>query len=116
MSPLCSFNAHGQRLFSLCPIVFETTVQQPNEASTTLESQIKNNSSLDAKIDYFTSHKPLPLQTISKHHCLLLTIGRALSPFHEDMYLTSTIYRLDALKNYANCLIWCAWDCNDNMI
>jgi hypothetical protein len=115
--PVYTFKTHAQRLYNLCPIFFETIIQPVLNSNTENYSGTQSPSkmlSLDSKINSIFTQKPLPLINTSrtKQHCLLLTMGRALAPFHEDLYLSSSIYRLDALKSYNSCLIWCSWDCN----
>ena len=117
LTPVCTFNTHAQRLYNIFPIIFETTIQASNENSKIAPQSPSKIFSIDTKISsFFNNQKPLPLVNVTKQHCLLLTMGRALAPYHEEMYLSSPIYRLDALKNYANCLIWCTWDCNESLI
>ena len=113
--PVCTFNTHAQRLYNLCPIFFETTIQVSSSSDNNILAPQSPTKSLDFRISSFFNKNPLPLMNSTKQHCLLLTMGRALAQFHEEMYLSSSIYRLDALKNYDNCLIWCTWDCNDNI-
>lgn len=120
LTPLFSFNAHVQRVYNLCPIIFETTIPQLNENNNQTTdnrfTSLKEYQSFNSNVP-FTLQKPLlPLQSANttKQHCLLVSIGRALAPYHEDVYLTSSLYRFEVLKNYANCLFLCAWDCNDN--
>ena len=111
--PVYTFNAHAQRLYNLCPIFFETIIQPLLTKTENYSPQSPSKMlSLDSKINSIFTQKPLPLINRTKQHCILLTMGRALAPFHEDMYLSSSIYRLDALKSYNSCLIWCTWDSN----
>ncbi|CAF0874165.1 unnamed protein product, partial [Brachionus calyciflorus] len=89
LTPLQMFNSHMHQLYNLCSLQFETrlnTWSRRNKQNMT--SQVKK-----------TQH-------------MLLTMGRALSSTHEDMYLSNPKYRIDALQNYANCLILNAWNCN----
>ena len=90
LTPLFMFNAHMHQLHCLCPLTFETRLttyhQNLNQSATTV---------------------------VKKTQHMLISLGRALTPLHEDIYLSSSRYRdrVDALKKYASCLILCSWIC-----
>jgi hypothetical protein len=101
LTPLHVYTAHVHLLHNLCPITFETR----------LTSIRRFNNSNPAS----TSTSTTSTNTIKKTQNILATLGRALAPIHEDVYLSSTKYRLDALQKYANCLILNSWNLsNDN--
>ena len=94
LTPLFIFNAHMHQLHHLCPLTFETRTITCSRTA----DQARTN-------------------TVVKKTCYsLLSLGRALAPAHEDIYLSSATYRerVKALKKYANCLILCSWNCAEN--
>lgn len=91
LTPLLLFSSHMHQLHNLCSLTFETRL-------ITLNRQSKQNAQSQVK----------------KTHHMLLSLGRALAPTHEDIYLTNGKYRIDALRKYANCLILNAWNCNND--
>ena len=129
LTPLTIFQSHVQRVHQMCSIMFETS---PNAVTSPQQQQqsggqaaAEQTSRFSQQTKYFESlssyiQKPLPLNQLGKvkQKNILITFGRALSPLHEDIYLSSTeSYKncLNELKNYANCLFVCAWNCNDDI-
>jgi hypothetical protein len=97
LTPLLMFNAHMHQLHSLCPVTFETyTKKRFNNFNANANKTGINNSN----------------KVVKKTQHMLLSLGRALAPLHEDIYLSSNKYRVDALRKYASCLIICAWNSN----
>lgn len=103
LSPLLVFQAHVHQLNRLCPLTFETRLTRIERNKTGLQLQQQQQSK---RINSTSSSSSVVKRT--QH--LLLTLGRALAPIHEEMYLSSKKYRIDALSKYANCLILCAWN------
>jgi hypothetical protein len=104
LTPLLIFNAHMHRLHTLCPLTFETRLtivrkQHPNRNNIIGDSTLNKNISTQ----YSTTTVAKKVQSV------LVSLGRALPPLHEDIYLSSTNYRVDALRKYGNCLILCSW-------
>jgi hypothetical protein len=95
LTPLLIFQAHMHQLHILCPITFETYTKRRFNLSPNKQSGVNNSN----KIVKRTQH-------------MLLSLGRALAPLHEDIYLSSNKYRVDALRKYASCLILNAWNSN----
>ncbi len=95
LTPLLIFHAHMHQLHSLCPITFETYTKRRFNLSQNKRDGVNNSN----KVVKRTQH-------------MLLSLGRALAPLHEDIYLSSNKYRVDALRKYASCLIICAWNSN----
>ncbi len=95
LTPLFMFNAHMNKLHGLCPLSFDTKLVTYGEDSAGSREVIK---------------------TVRRTSHSLISLGRALAPVHEDIYLSSTNYRdrVDALKKYANCLILCSWNCSES--
>lgn len=89
LTPLQVFTSHVHQLYKLCSIQFET------------------------RLNIWSKHNKQNMTSqVKKTQNMLLSMGRALSPIHEDIYLSNRKYRTDALQNYANCLILNAWNCN----
>ncbi len=100
LTPLLAYSAHMHQLHSLCPLTFETkltTIYNSQNLTNDPSQKIKNKTS-----------------SVKKTQSLMLTLGRALAPLHEDLYLSSNKYRVDALRKYANSLILCSWNTNNN--
>jgi hypothetical protein len=100
LTPLLIFNAHMHQLHNLCPLTFETRLVTFNQ-----------------KIDNSKNTNEKEMNTIVKKTThVLVSLGRALAPAHEDIYLSSTSYRdrCKALKKYANCLILGSWNCTES--
>lgn len=95
LTPLLIFSAHMHQINSLCPLTFETSVIQRKNFTSKSNSQMQSGSSN---------------RVVKKTQHMLLTLGRALAPVHEDVYLSSNKYRVDALRKYAGCLILNAWN------
>jgi len=97
LTPLFMFNAHMNKLHALCPLSFETKLVSDSGCGG------------DGGGREVT-------KTVKKTSHSLVSLGRALAPVHEDVYLSSANYRdrVDALKKYANCLILCSWNCTEN--
>jgi hypothetical protein len=95
LTPLFMYNAHMHQLHNLCPLSFETRLITVHRLGNQLSPTQSNSTSM-----------------VKKTQNVLLSLGRALAPVHEDIYLSSSKYRIDALSNYANCLILCAWNIN----
>jgi hypothetical protein len=93
LTPLFAFNAHMHQLYNLCPLTFETK-------SITIHNNINEKAKTQTTV-------------VKKTQSLMLSIGRALAPLHEDLYLSSSKYRVDALRKYANCLILNIWNTNN---
>ena len=89
LTPLQLFSCHMHQLHSLCSLTFETRI-----------------------LSFNRQNKQANTIQVKKSQNMLLTLGRALAPIHENLYLSNLKYRIDALKNYANCLILNAWNCN----
>ena len=103
LTPLLIFNAHMHQLHSLCPITYETfTTRRFSNAEHHSPHKSANQQS-----GVNTSNR-----VVKKTQHMLLSLGRALAPHHEDIYLSSNKYRCDALRKYASCLIVCAWNSN----
>jgi hypothetical protein len=115
LTPLLIFQAHMHQLYRLCPLTFETRV-------TTIEHHYQPSAmrsvATTGNLRRFPI-APLPPQqaaqstttvVVKRTQHLLLTLGRALAPAHEDIYLSSSKYRVEALSKYANCLILCNWN------
>lgn len=100
LTPLLIFQAHVHQLNRLCPLTFETRL-------TRIERHNSNNIKTGSQSKRINSNSS---SVIKRTQYLLLTLGRALAPIHEDIYLSSKKYRIDALSKYANCLILCAWN------
>lgn len=105
LTPLFMFNAHMHQLYNICPLTFETKIisyNQFNNQSSNLEQEANSERNITKNVKK-TSHS-------------LVSLGRAVAPIHEDIYLSSTTYRdrVDALKKYANCLILCSWNCTES--
>lgn len=88
LTPLFMFNAHVHQLYNLCPLTFETK-----------------------QTTYYQNRSRKPTSVVKKTKHTLVSLGRALTPLHEDIYLSSSYYRdrVGALKKYANCLILNTW-------
>ncbi len=88
LTPLLMFNAHMHQLNNLCPLTFETRITT-----------------------YYQHSNRSPTSTVKKTQNMLVSLGRALTPLHEDVYLSSSRYRekIGALKKYASCLILNTW-------
>jgi len=95
LTPLFMYSAHMHQLHNLCPLSFETRLITLHRLGTQFSATQSNTTSM-----------------VKNTQNVLLSLGRALSPAHEDIYLSSSKYRIDALSNYANCLILCAWNTN----
>lgn len=109
LTPLLAFNAHMHQLHKLCPLTFETrvitTTTQPSRKSPSNDqgpAPASKQQQQQQQICTTTS-------TTKKTQHMLVTLGRALAPCHEEMYLANPRYRVDALSKYANCLILCSW-------
>ena len=111
LTPLYHFSAHAQRLFSFALVHFDAP-SFTSKSSTSDRLSLKDDS-MNKRL--YNQLKPIELsRTVSvRQQYSLITLGRALSPMHEEMFLSSSRYHLDSLKNYANCLFLCAWDCNE---
>ena len=108
LTPLFMFNAHMHQLYNICPLTFETKLisyNQFNNQNSSVDQETKT-TSLDRNIT----------KNVKKTSHSLVSLGRAVAPIHEDIYLSSSTYRdrVDALKKYANCLILCSWNCTEN--
>lgn len=97
LTPLLIFSAHMHQVNSLCPLTFETYAMQRKNFTNKSNSSVSQSSS--ARVVKKTQH-------------VLVTLGRALAPVHEDVYLSSNKYRVDALRKYAGCLILNSWNCS----
>lgn len=107
LTPLFAFNAHMHQLYNLCPLTFETksiTIHNNNNYSSNNNHNRENN---------FNDRVKSQTTVVKKTQNLMLSIGRALAPLHEDLYLSSSKYRVDALRKYANCLILNIWNTNN---
>ena len=108
LTPLLIFSAHMHYLHCLSLITFETKV-------TTIRRQLSGKFNDGRRLNDSLSPSSGNVQTTTmakKTNNILVTLGRALAPVHEDIYLSSTKYRIEALQKYANCLILCSWNCN----
>lgn len=101
LTPLLIFQAHVHQLNRLCPLTFETRLTRIERHNS------NNNNKTGSQSKRINSNSS---SVIKRTQYLLLTLGRALAPIHEDIYLSSKKYRIDALSKYANCLILCAWN------
>lgn len=89
LTPIQVFTSHVHQLYKLCSVQFET------------------------RMNIWSKHNKQNMTSqVKKTQNMLLSMGRALAPIHEDIYLSNRKYRTDALQNYANCLILNAWNCN----
>jgi hypothetical protein len=108
LTPLFVFNAHMHQLYSICPLSFETRLVTCSQDSNDKDNQnISNNK---------YASEQFANKSLKKTSYIMISVGRALAPSHEDIYLSSNSYRdrVKALKKYANCLILCSWNCTEN--
>lgn len=112
LTPLFLFNAHMHQLHNLISLTFETRLctyyLNSNRNSTTCKFKY-----IIFKINIIFILVFVILLAVRKTQQILVTLGRALTPLHEDIYLSSSRYRdkIGALKKYANCLILNSWIC-----
>lgn len=101
LTPLSMFTSHMHQLNTLFALTFQTRLVSFNPYDE--KEKIEDNHTANGTIN----------KTLKKTSHTLITFGRALSPVHEDIYLSSTSYRdrVKGLKNYANCLIVNSWNC-----
>lgn len=118
LTPLLIFKAHVHQLNKLCPLSFDTRLttlskKQPNAPR---QSRQSNNSSNYRSPDYSPTQPVASVAStvVKKTHHILLSLGKALAPVHEDIYLSSPKYRIEALRKYENCLILNSWNCTNN--
>ena len=112
LTPIHIFSAHVHQLHNLCPLTFETRLTVVNRQLKPHNEYLKNLASAkNFSISYTNTISTSTVVKKTQH--LLVSLGRALTPIHEDIYLSSSRYRIDALRKYANCLILCSWNCGE---
>lgn len=106
LTPIQLFSAHMHHLHSMCSLTFETRVTTLSKDTNLIRRTVPGDSMSPTSSSNATS------SVVKRTHSTLVTLGRALAPVHEDIYLSSAKYRsIEALQKYANCLILCSWNC-----
>jgi hypothetical protein len=110
LTPLTVYSAHMAHLHSLCSVTFETRV-------TTIRRNLNRSGRRGTDTLSPSSGNPQVSTVVKRTQNILVTLGRALAPVHEDIYLSSSKYMsIEALQKYANCLILCSWNCSNEWI